>query len=53
METLGRTSHFRLGKSVGWLERATPTAEASFELSPSIGVVALLDPDGAADERSY
>lgn len=52
IETLGRTSHFRLGKSVGWLTRVTSGATASLELSTSTGVVALLDTDGGRDERS-
>jgi hypothetical protein len=49
---LGRTSHFRLGESVGWLTRETSGATASLELSTSTGVVALLDTDGGMDERS-
>jgi hypothetical protein len=52
METLGRTSHFRLGESVGWLGRAALTTAASLELSTSTGVVALLEADSSRDERS-
>jgi hypothetical protein len=52
METLGRTSHLRLGESVGWLGREILGAGASLELSTSTGVVALLVTDGAMDERS-
>ncbi len=52
METLGRTSHFRLGESVVWLTGATSGAAASLELSTSTGVVALLDTEGGMDERS-
>jgi hypothetical protein len=53
METLGRISHFRLGDSGGWVGRVMSEAEeTSLELSMSTGVVALLDPDAGADERS-
>lgn len=52
METLGLTSHFRLGDSINGLKETMSSAGASLELSTSIGVVALLDPDCARDPRS-